>query len=215
MSTLCSSIDANTAATKIENQTIAANYLNTTDVANSEVGADVISASGDVYEQYKKEAEQKLKDEGWGTDGIAQIDGVNDEARKIWREYLEAANINANDAQLTDTTGDDKNRAFVYVDSNGEEKKITLEAMREIKASADALAKMGANAEYLTKKFTELESSTNDADKALKDFVANKDFSKSSKAEFEDIAAEIDTAGATFATGEDGITEKNVEAYLD
>jgi len=45
--------------------------------------------------------------------------------------------------KLTDTTGNDDNRVFVYTDENNEEKKVSLDQMRETRAAYLALEKLG------------------------------------------------------------------------
>ena len=206
MDDLRNSIDANTEAIKLENEMIASNYLSNDEyIANSEVGQDVMQMSGDVYEQYKEDALKALDDKGWGTEGIAQINGANDEAKKIWGEYLAAAGLDPSKNTLTDTTGNDKNRTFVYLDENDEEKEISLERMKQIKASADALEKLGASARQVTDKLMALESSSNAADKALASMVSNKNFDEATESEVNAIKQAIG----------DPTDNADIEAYLD
>jgi hypothetical protein len=80
---------------------------------------DVLNVSGELYEQLSAEALKSLEGSDWGTDGISKATGVNDEAEKIFAEYAEAAGLS--NYKLTDTTGTDGNRKFVYTDENGEE----------------------------------------------------------------------------------------------
>jgi dsRNA-specific ribonuclease len=67
--------------------------------------------------------------DSWGKDGIAQIDGANKEAKKVFEEYLKYAGLEDAGYTLTDTTGNDKNRKFVYKDKDGNEQTVSLETM--------------------------------------------------------------------------------------
>jgi hypothetical protein len=89
-----------------------------------------------------------LESEGWGTEGISKATGVNDEVERVFAEYAEAAGLK--NYTLTDTTGTDGARKFVYEDASGEEKTISLEAMKKTKAAYDAMEKLDDAAELLT-----------------------------------------------------------------
>lgn len=204
---LVSSIDANTAATKVENQTIAANALANNDtVQNSEYVNDIIAASGDIYGQlYEKEMAAL---DQWGKAGISKATGVNQEAKDVWNKYLTAAGLSAKDNRLVDTTGTDNNREFIYKDAEGEEKSITLEAMKEIVASANAIDALGGSAQELTQLFTQLSTSGDAADKALQGLIAADDFANATRKEAEALRDAVDTNG-------DGATQEEALTYLN
>jgi hypothetical protein len=127
---LTQAIDENTLATKTENRAIAASALSDNEaIQSSELSTDIINASGGLYEDLTNEAMTELA--GWGKDNINKASTENDkDAQKVWEEYLEAAGIKADDAKLTGVTGTDDNRAFVYKDAEGNEKTVSLDAMK-------------------------------------------------------------------------------------
>lgn len=131
-----------------ENETVARQALqNSGDwdkYKDSKVAKAIASASGEAFEDAYEAEMKKLKDDGWGTDGISQADGANDEAKKIWREYEKAVGNTV--GTLTDTTGDDSERKFVYEDAEGEEQEVSLEVMRQTVATARAIESLGTSA---------------------------------------------------------------------
>lgn len=182
MDELIAAIQANTLAQETGNQTIADNILADNDaVQGSKYAEEVMSASGEVYSQLYDNAIKNLKDEGWGTNKIAQINGANAEAKKIFAEYAEAANITG--VTLTDTTGADGNRKFVYEDAEGNETTVSLDAMRKIKAAADAQEQLGEAAQNLIQTFTQLDQSGQAYDQAIMDMLSNKSFENSTQSE--------------------------------
>ena len=175
---LTTAMKQDTESRKAETSAIVNNSLANNEVVQaSNNKEDVVKASGQIYDAKIKEKEKDLKD--WGRVGISQANSVNDEARKVWREYLEAAGMSGSSWKLTDTTGNDDNRAFVYTDESGEEKKKTLEEMKETRAAYLALKDLGQSAEKIAADFDKLSNSTNQTDQALQGFLANKDFESS------------------------------------
>ena len=212
MDELIAAIQANTSAQEVGNEAIAANILASNDrVQNSDYANEVISTSAGVYDQLEDEALKKLKDDDWGTDGISKATKVNDEAKKVFAEYAEAAGISG--ATLKDTTGTDSNRKFIYEDSSGQEVTVSLDAMRKVKAAADAQAELGKSAEDLIKTFADLDKSGKAYDQALMDMLANKNFDDSTNAEFKALQAEIDKGLDVNGDGTADYT--GTEAYLD
>ena len=182
------------------------------DVQNSENKEEIITKSKYNFDkEYDKEMD---KLDRWGKDGIAQIDSVNDEVRKVWKEYTQAAGLEG--TQVIDTTGDDSNRVFVYTDSEGNEKKVGLDTMKEVVATSRANKTVDASATQMAESVEKLNNiikenrGTGDKDKeakadateAAKNFALNDNFNKSSKGDLKDLKAARDAAGGT-------------EAYLD
>ena len=203
---LASAIDANTSATKAENQAIAASTLTTNEkVQESDYAAEVIATSGDILTQTKQEILDDLKSSRWGKKGIAQWDGANKEAKDVWDRYLAAAGLDASKNYLVDTTGNDNNRKFIY----GEDKKeITLEAMMQIVAAGEAAQKLGTSAEGLVDVFSDLSTSGNEADKALASIIAYEDLSDASQGQAEDLKNEVETDGTK------GISQEEALKYI-
>ena len=203
---LINSIDQNTLATKAENKALAANAIANNDkIRDSEYAKEITAASGTIYGSLYEQELQKLKTEKWGTKDIAQWDRANPKAKEIWNEYLAAANLSAKENYLVDTTGNDNNRQFVF----GEDKKtISLEAMQQAVASARALEALGASAETLITVFTDLSTSGNSADLALKSIIANEDLSEATYEEAQSIKEAVD------ADKQDGVSQKEALDYV-
>jgi dsRNA-specific ribonuclease len=87
-------------------------------VANSKYQDAIIDITGDAYKYLQEDAKANWKD-SWGRDGISQATKVNDEAKKVFSEYLKYAGLEGQGYELVDTTGNDKNRKFVYKDAEG------------------------------------------------------------------------------------------------
>lgn len=166
--------------------TVGSSLANNEIVQASNNKDEVIKASNQAYESIIADKQKELDDykagngsKGWGKGGISQADSVNTEAKKVWSEYLQAAGVSESSWKLTDTTGNDDNRVFVYTDENNEEKKVSLESMRATRAAYLALEELGQSAEKIAADFDKLSNSTNQTDQALQGFLANKDFESS------------------------------------
>ena len=130
---------ANTEAIERNNDLIASQVLATNSfISGSEYADEIYDIGGDVWGIEYEKALAEVKNSGWGQTGIAQINGVNAEAERVWKEYNELMGTNL---ELVDTTGNDKNRKFVYLE-NGERKEITLEVMWSQKATVMAERRM-------------------------------------------------------------------------
>lgn len=196
--TLSAAIDENTSATKTENQALADSVLSNNDtIQKSDYAKDVMSASGDIYEQLKSQAHKELEDSGWGTKGISKASGANKEAKSVFDEYAKAAGITG--ATLTDTTGTDSNRNFIYEDAEGTKHTVSLEVMRESKAAADAVEALGQSAEKLNATFVELGQSGQAYDQAIIDMIAHGNLEDSTKGEVDALKTAIEEAGGTSA----------------
>ena len=195
-------IEENTNATQLENEALASMALaDNTAVQNSEYRDQIIAASGRNLNLEIDKQQQQLEKDGWGTSGIAKIDGANAEAKRIFSEYMEAAGLQG--VTLTDTTGDDNNRKFVYEDIEGEEHEVDLETMRTAVAAARAVENLGVSAETLLQKFEELSNSTDLADHALMDFIGG-DLNKASKGDFEALSGKF--GGETIESKDDAMS---------
>ena len=144
---LSAQIEANNAVTKTENELLARQILaQDKNIANSENFDAAAKITGASLES-KIEAEYaKMENEDkWDQKGISKATGVNQDARDIFEEYAKAAGITNYD--LTDTTGRDKNRNFVYTDSSGQEVTVSLENMKRVVAASRVSAEVAENAQ--------------------------------------------------------------------
>ena len=199
-------IEENTSATEAENLAITTQLMaNNQEVQESGFAEEIAQVTARGYDEDVDKQIKTLKDEGWGTNGISKATGVNDEARDVFARYAEAAGITNYD--LTDTTGTDGSRAFVYTDSEGEEVTVSLEAMRATVAAAEANKNLQASTEELIKTFDSLKNSSNEADNAMVSFLSQQNFEAASRAEAEAIT-DIDDAESylnEILGGEDGV----------
>ena len=211
---LVGEMQANTAAINAQNDLVASNSLaNNEAVQNSEYRDQIIDIAGDAYgHAYDKAMESDWVDD-WGKDGIAKINGANKEAEKVFKEYLKYAGLEGQGYELTDTTGTDKNREFVYKDKDGNEHTVSLEAMQAARAAYEASSTLDDSATKLAETFDNLANSSNEADQALLSFVSGKNFEGASKGELEDIQSEVGDIGYNAKTGE--YDSSKVKTYLE
>lgn len=217
MDELIAAIQANTLAQETGNQAIADNILaNDKNVQGSKYAEEVTSASGDLYGQLYENALAKLENDDWGEKGISKATKVNDEAKRVFSEYAKAAGLKG--ATLIDTKGTDKKRKFVYEDAEGNETTVSLDAMRKIKAAADAQEQLGEAAQNLIQTFTQLDQSGQAYDKAIMEMLSNKNFEGSIQSEVEALKdlAETDEDGMAGVLGDkfgggDGVLD-NIDA---
>ena len=209
---LSESIDANTRALEVENDTIAASALeNNANIQASKYKDDIINASGEIYNELYKAEMEKLEDKGYGTANLNKSHGTGGKAKEYWNEYLQAAGLNANDYKLVDTTGTDANRQFVYRQGD-EEKKIDLQTMKVAIASARAMEQLGESAEYLMKEFIRLGSVAEDtfqgkANRGLISFLSDKNLEGATRGQFDSLTKDVG--------GDDNIVDrKESDQYL-
>jgi hypothetical protein len=77
---------------------------------------------------------------------------------------------------LVDTTGDDDNRKFVYEDESGKEHTVSLNKMRQVKASYEADKKAIEIAEKLAATFEKLDKAGTAAAEGMTNFLTTRSF---------------------------------------
>ena len=179
----------NTAAIDAQNDLVASQILsNNKKVQQSEYRNEIIDITGDSYGNVLDDILETADwRDTWGKKGIAQIDGANKEAQKVFDEYLKYAGLENEGYKLTDTTGNDNKRKFVYKDREGNTQEITLDAMQAARAAYEASQELDEQAADLAKKFEALSKSTDDADQAFLSFLSTKNFEQANKSEFQDL----------------------------
>ena len=198
LQTLADELATNTAALDISNELIASSTLaNNEKVQNSKYADEVINASGDVYKQLYDEAYSEIKADAQGRGAFNT--GTN-ASKEVWEDYAELMDLDPD--SITNYKGSGANASFVYKDENGDKQEIKAEEAAAALAAAQATEQLGESAENLVDKFTQLGTSTNDADQALLSFMANKNYEGATNGQFQDLQTKVDTAGGT-------------EAYLD
>lgn len=214
VSELVKEMGANTKAIEAQNDVIASTALSDNEnVQTSEYKDQIVDVAGDIYGQtYDKLMESADWLETWGKDGISKANGANKEAKKVFDEYLKYAGLEGQGYKLTDTTGTDGNRKFIYKDKEGNEQEVTLEAMQAARAAYEASQTLDKTANKLAETFEKLANSANAADKGLLSLLAYKDLGQANANEFNDLYKEMaDSQGQMGGS----ISEADVEAYLD
>ena len=188
----------NTTVINAQNDLIAAQLLGDNGiVAGSEFSDDIIDKAGDVYGVALQEALNSKSVQDFGVANISQITKVNDAAQNVFDEYLKYAGLQNKGYQLVDTTGNDKNRKFVYLDENGERKEVTVQAMQYAKATYLATGKMEAAALQLAATFNEWSKKEDASSQAMLSFLTGGNFEEATQSEFESIEKDIEAAGGT------------------
>ena len=214
VSALVKEMAANTTAIDAQNDLVAANALaDNVKVQDSDFKDQIIDIAGDAYGVAYDKAITSTETKEWGKKGIAQIDGANAEAKKVFAEYLKYAGLEGQGYELTDTTGNDDNRKFVYKDADGEEHEVSLEAMQAAKAAYEASNTLNDSAIKLAETFNNLAESSQGADQALLSFVSGKNFEGATNAEFQDMQAHVGAVNYDDATGRYDTT--NIQSYVE
>ena len=191
VSELVKEMAANTNAINAQNDAIAANTLSDNERVNrSKYRDDIIDVTGDAYGHLQEAAKAEWGDT-WGKEGIAKINGANKKAKEVFSEYLKYAGLEDAGYKLTDTTGDDKNRKFVYEDAEGNKKEISLEAMQATRAAYEANQQLDSIANNLAAKFNQLEFSGNASDQALLSFLKDKNFESATVEQFSTMRGRV------------------------
>ena len=214
VSALVQEMAANTAAVNAQNDLVAANALSDNKVVqDSKYRDQIIDIAGDAYGVAYDKAMKSDWVDTWGKDGINKATGVNKEAEKVFADYLKYAGLEGQGYTLTDTTGTDKNRKFVYEDAEGNEHTVSLEAMQAARAAYEASKVLNDSATKLAATFDKLVESGNNADQALLSFVSGKNFEGATKSEFEAMQSAVGEVAYDEATGRYDTT--GIQAYVE
>ena len=203
----------NTKAVDAQNDLVASNALaNNKIVQESKYQDQIVDITGDAYGMAYDKAMEADWTETWGKKNIAKIDGANAEAKKVFNEYLKYAGLEDQGYTLTDTTGTDTNRKFVYRDKEGNEHKVSLEAMQAARAAYEASNTLQESAEKLALTFDKLADSVeagNKGNAGLLSFLSQKNFEAATKEEFSamQIQADSDKSG--------GLSNEEIRDYLE
>ena len=194
-------LEAPTLAEKAYNDSTARMYLSSdTDVQNSNYRDQVLNASGEVYGQLMKQAQETVANT-WKDKDI--------ETR--FKEY--ASSAGHEDYKFSKTKGND---VYYTIGNSTEEQKVDIKTMQATIAAAQALEKLGIAADQLMGKMTQLGSSTDIADQALISFLSQKNFEGATKTEYEALLARSGVADNNL-DGDIGIEEvgsEEVASYL-
>ena len=214
VSALVKEMAANTAAISAQNDLVAANALADNEaVQKSDYQDQIIDIAGDAYGVAYDKAMKSDWVDTWGKEGINKATGVNQKAEDVFAEYLKYAGLEGQGYTLTDTTGTDKNRKFVYEDAEGNEHTVSLEAMQAARAAYEASNVLNDSATKLAATFDKLANSGNNADQALLSFVSGKNFEGATKSEFEAMQNAVGEVAYDEATGR--YDTAGIQAYVE
>ena len=214
VSALVKEMAANTTAINAQNDLVAANALADNEaVQKSDYQDQIIDIAGDAYGVAYDKAMKSDWVDTWGKEGINKATGVKQKAEDVFAEYLKYAGLEGMGYTLTDTTGTDKNRKFVYEDAEGNEYKVSLEAMQAARAAYEASNVLNDSATKLAATFDKLANSGNNADQALLSFVSGKNFEGATKSEFEAMQSAVGEVAYDEATGR--YDTAGIQAYVE
>ena len=142
------SIDNNTAAVRAENRLLAQQLLlDQQAVQDSEYTDEIIKiVSTDLDQRVATQVEQ-LKNDNWG---ISNTEGLDLATRDAFNEYLEATGLSGD---LTGSEGTGTDRVFIYLDSEGNEKKVSWNTMAQTYAASTVHAETEEQANQLAAAF--------------------------------------------------------------
>lgn len=167
---------------------------------NTEYADAITDRTADVYGQMVNEILESDAMKNFGEQYITKATGVNDAAKEVFDAYLKAAGLDGQDYTLKDTQGTDKKRVFVYLDKDGNEKKVSLSTMKYTMASAQALERMEGIGLDLLQAFNEWGRNTNDpAIQAVLSFFTTNSFGEATHNQLTDLQNDITSAGSTEA----------------
>ena len=153
----------------------------------------VIEMAANSFDDLVKEAKDNLEKQGWGTKGISKATGVNEEAEKVFAKYAEAIGLQG--AKLKDTTGTDAKREFVYEDLSGEEKTVSLEAMRIEVATAQAMEDLGSSAREASETLKKLQYQPEEIAKGIESFISGHNFNNMTRGEVNKLQSAVNESG--------------------
>lgn len=195
---LLDEIARNTAAINAQNDQIAASALGDEEfIQQSEYGDAIIDRSGDAYGNMVNDILNSEAMQQWGAVGISKASGASDEAEDVFQEYLKAAGLDNQGYKLKDTKGTDKNREFVYLDADGNEKTVSLDTMRYTMASAQALERLEQIAAEMALDFHKWAEDKTPTSQAMLSFLSTGNFGDATKGEFDAINSAVTSAGGS------------------
>ena len=139
-------INNNTVATETENEIMASEALKNHEGFQDANNADqILKAAGDKYgELYKQELNNMPNRFGHKND------------KNTWKDFLESANLQDKGYTLGEVEGSGINRKFNYKDAQGNEGSFTVDQMKSMIATTQAMEALGKEADNLIAVFSSL-----------------------------------------------------------
>ena len=198
---LISEMARNTEAINAQNDQIAAQAIGDAEyLQNSEYKDAIIDKTGDVYGNLVQEILNSEGMEAFGKQFINKNSGASEHAKEAFDTYLESAGLSNQGYTLKDVEGTDEERIFVYLDSEGNEKKVSLETMKYTIATAQATERLEGVGLALLQDFNTWARDDKDpASQAILSFFSTGAFGEATFAQFTDLQKDIEAAGGTEA----------------
>ena len=160
--------------------------------AKSQDSEALYAASGEIYNKLYQDNLKKYQEVD-----IANWVGVGTEdAKDLWNKYLEASGLDELRGIKATNFRKDNTVDYEYYDEEGkkQEANVDLATMAAAVAAAEANNLLADSANVLLGIFNELNNSGNEAAQALKNIIAYENVEKSTRAEFDDLKNEYESA---------------------
>lgn len=160
--------------------------------AKSQDSEELYAASGEIYNKLYQDTLKKYQEVD-----IADWAGVGTEdAKDLWNKYLEASDLGNLRGIKATNFRKDNTVDYEYYDKEGkkQEANVDLATMAAAVAAAEANDLLADSANVLLGIFNDLNDSGNEAAQALKNIIAYENVEKSTRAEFDDLKNEYESA---------------------
>lgn len=160
--------------------------------AKSQDSEELYAASGEIYNKLYQDTLKKYQEVD-----IADWAGVGTEdAKDLWNKYLEASDLGDLRGIKATNFRKDNTVDYEYYDKEGkkQEANVDLATMAAAVAAAEANDLLADSANVLLGIFNDLNDSGNEAAQALKNIIAYENVEKSTRAEFDDLKNEYESA---------------------
>ena len=160
--------------------------------AKSQDSEALYAASGEIYNKLYQDNLKKYQE----VDIANWVGAGTSDAKDLWNKYLEASGLDELRGIKATNFRKDNTVDYEYYDEEGkkQEANVDLATMAAAVAAAEANNLLADSANVLLGIFNELNNSGNEAAQALKNIIAYENVEKSTRAEFDDLKNEYESA---------------------
>lgn len=160
--------------------------------AKSQDSEELYAASGEIYNKLYQDNLKKYQE----VDIANWVGAGTEDAKDLWNKYLEASGLGELRGIKATNFRKDNTVDYEYYDEEGkkQEANVDLATMAAAVAAAEANNLLADSANVLLGIFNELNNSGNEAAQALKNIIAYENVEKSTRAEFDDLKNEYESA---------------------
>lgn len=160
--------------------------------AKSQDSEELYAASGEIYNKLYQDNLKKYQE----VDIANWVGAGTEDAKDLWNKYLEASGLGELRGIKATNFRKDNTVDYEYYDEEGkkQEANVDLATMAAAVAAAEANNLLADSANVLLEIFNELNNSGNEAAQALKNIIAYENVEKSTRAEFDDLKNEYESA---------------------